>query len=240
MSKPRKAQLPKVTCSGSVGDRPELGGGPAGSVGDSTPRRFGRRPELRRGLAGAGGAGNDPEAGSASTAERVRRLVGDGAGLLAAKRPGEALPKLQEALSLDPDNVSAAINLGGAFILQGQHAQAVPALETASRLEPDNAMVWSNLAAAHLGKLPFSTQAHQDRAIAAYERALALDPRAPNVHYNLGLIYLERNEMARAAAHFSSALETNPNDRDAQLWLNRTQSGRGPADQTGPDNPRDG
>ena len=53
--------------------------------------------------------------------EQVRRLVADGARLLAAKRPGEAVPKLEEALSLDPNNVAAAINLGGAFILQGKH-----------------------------------------------------------------------------------------------------------------------
>lgn len=227
MRKPRKAQLPKVI--------------PAGTTGDSTPRRFGRRPELRREhrWAGVGEAGNDPDA-AAATAERVRRLVGEGAGLLAAKRPGEAIPKLQEALRLAPDNVSAAINLGGAFILQGKHDQAAPALEAASRLEPGNAMIWSNLAAAYLGKLPFSTQAHQDRAIAAYERALALDPRAPNVHYNLGLIYLERNEMTRAAACFYRALETDPNDRDAQLWLDRTQSQPGSVESASPDDPRAG
>ena len=97
-------------------------------------------------------------------------------------------------MSLDPENVSAAINLGGAFILQGKHDRAVPALETASRLEPDNAMVWSNLAAAYLGKLPFSDRDRQDRAIVAYERALMADSRTPNVHYNLGLIYLERDD----------------------------------------------
>ncbi len=183
-------------------------------------------------------ADSDPDSVSAPKAERVRRLVGDGARLLAAKHPGEAIPKFREALSLAPDNVSAAINLGGAFILQGKHDQAVPALETASQLEPDNAMVWSNLAAAYLGKLLFSAQAHQDRAIAAYERALGLDPRAPNVHYNLGLIYLERNDTERAAAHFYNALETDPSDRDARLWLDRIR--QGPATQADADNQRDG
>ena len=176
-------------------------------------------------------SGGDPEIEQKRTAEQVRRLVADGARLLAAKRPGEAVPKLEEALSLDPENVSAAINLGGAFILQGKHDRAVPALETASRLEPDNAMVWSNLAAAYLGKLPFSDRARQDRAIVAYERALMADARTPNVHYNLGLIYLERDDTLRAAAHFLSAVETDPDDRDAQLWLDRIRRGDGgPAD----------
>ncbi len=169
------------------------------------------------------GAGGDPEADSKQKDERVRRLVADGARLLAARRPGEAIPKLEEALELDSRNVSAAIDLGGAYILQGKHDRAIPALEIASRLEPDNAMVWSNLAAAYLGKLPFATQDRQDRAIVAYEQALRIDPRAPNVHYNLGLIYLERNDILHATAHFYSAIETDPNDRDAQLWLEKIQ-----------------
>lgn len=205
MSKPRKAQLPKVI-----------------------PDALGAQS------ASADGGGR---ALAAAKVERARQLIGEGAQLLAAKRPGEAIPKLQEALTLDPHNVSAAINLGGAFILQGKHDRAVPALELASRLEPDNAMIWSNLAAAYLGKLPFSTPTHQDRAIVAYEQALAVDPRAPNVHYNLGLIYLERNDVARAAAHFHRALETDPNDRDAQLWLERMPRAQDPAR---PDNPLDG
>ena len=161
----------------------------------------------------------------ASKAERVRHLVSEGAELLAAKRPGEAVVRLAEAWELDPHNVAAAINLGGAYILQGKHSRAVPVLEAATRLEPDNAMVWSNLAAAYLGKLPFATRPRQDKAIQAYEQALALDPRAPHIHYNLGLIYLERKDTRRAAEHFQGALETNPNDRDAQDWLEKIRRG---------------
>jgi tetratricopeptide (TPR) repeat protein len=86
-------------------------------------------------------------------------------------------------------------------------------------------MVWSNLAAAYLGKLPLASSEHQQKAIRAYERALALDARAPHVHYNLGLIYLERDDPLRAASHFYSALETDPNDRDARYWLDKIQKG---------------
>jgi len=185
-----------------------------------------RKPQLPKAPAPHAASG-DPEVEQTRRAEQVRRLVADGARLLAAKRPGEAVPKLEEALDLDPQNVSAAINLGGAFILQGKHDRAMPALETASRLEPDNAMVWSNLAAAYLGKLPFSDRGRQDRAIVAYERALMADPRTPNVHYNLGLIFLERNDPLRAAAHFLSGVEMDPDDRDAQLWLDKIRRGEG-------------
>ncbi len=154
-------------------------------------------------------------------AGHVEELAAEGAQMLAARRPGEALVSLAKAWELDPQNVAVAINLGGAYILQGKHDRAVPVLEAAALLEPDNAMIWSNLAAAYLGKLPFSTRERQDRAIEAYERALALDARAPNVHYNLGLIYLERDDMSRAVAHFYDALETDPNDGDAQHYLDK-------------------
>ena len=159
-----------------------------------------------------------------SDPEKVRRLLGEGARLLAAKKPDEAIVRLTEAWELDPENVATAINLGGAYILRGKHKQAVPLLEAASRLEPDNAMIWSNLAAAYLGKLPLSTTEREQQAIEAYERALSLDPRAPHVHYNLGLIYLERDEPLRAASCFRSALETDPGDRDARHWLDQIEA----------------
>lgn len=157
--------------------------------------------------------------------ERVNRLVTEGARLLSQHRPGDALVPLLKAQELDPDNVVTAINIGGAYILQGKHKQAIPVLEKASRLEPTNSMVWINLAAAHLGKLPFSTVEMQDRAIEAFERALAIDARAPHVNYNLGLIYLERKDIEQAALHFYAAIENDPGDRDAQTWLDKIRQG---------------
>ena len=162
---------------------------------------------------------------TAERAELIRRLLAEGAQLLSQHRPGEAIAPLMKVYELDPANAVAAINLGGAYILQGKHKQAVPVLERAAKLEPDNAMVWINLAAAYLGKLPFATLVMQDRAIEAFEHALSLDPRAPHVHYNLGLIYLERNDIEQAALHFYAALETDPNDRDADTWLGRIRRG---------------
>jgi len=188
-----------------------------------------RSAQLPKTHAGSGRPASRPtdaeQTEQADRADRVQRLVGEGARLLAARRPGEAAELLIEAWELDPQNAAAAINLGGAYILQGKHERAVPALEAAARLEPDNPMIWMNLAAAYLGKLPFATQERQDRAIAAFEKVVALNPQTPHVHYNLGLIYLERNDPERAAVHFGAALDTDPTDRDAQHWLDRINRG---------------
>src|SRR5439155_25180558 len=87
----------------------------------------------------------------------------------------------------------------------------------------DSAVVWVNLAAAHLGTLQLSTREQQDKAIAAYERALELDPRYPNAHYNLGLIYEDRRDWSHARQMFEQALRVNPVDNDAQTLLARAQ-----------------
>ena len=164
-------------------------------------------------------------AGAPDAAARVFDLLNQGARLLASQRPGEALAPLREALQLAPDNVSIAINLGGAYIMQRKYRQAVPILERAAQLEPNNAMIWTNLGAAYLGRLELSTQTTQDQAIAAFEKAVQIDPDLHNVHYNLGLIYKDRGEITHACAHFYRALEINPQDRDARLWLKRLQAG---------------
>ncbi len=166
-----------------------------------------------------------PQSHDGEQSERVNRLVEEGAHLLSQHRPGEALAPLLKAHELDPDNVVAAINIGSAYILQGRHKQAIPILEKASQLEPTNSMVWINLAAAYLGKLPFSTIEMQNQAIKAFEQALTLDARAPHVNYNLGLIYLERKDVEQAALHFYAAIENDPNDRDAQMWLDKIRRG---------------
>jgi cytochrome c-type biogenesis protein CcmH/NrfG len=164
----------------------------------------------------------DPVEGDPQT--HARRLTGEGARLLSLQRPGEAAARLERAWQLAPGDPDIAINLGGAYVMQHRWTKAVRFLEAATKLHPDNAMLWVNLAAAYLGPLEISGAESQNRAIAAFEQALRCDPLTPNVHYSLGLIYAERGEYHRAAAHFWRALEVNPEDRDAQRWLQKLQS----------------
>jgi tetratricopeptide (TPR) repeat protein len=123
-----------------------------------------------------------------------------------------------------PGNPDIAINLGGAYILQRRWDKAAKALRQALKTHADNVMLWTNLAAAELGVLETSGPQQQDRAIAAYEHALEIDPKTPNVHYHLGLIYKERGDLTRATAMFRRALEVLPTDRDAQHWIDRIES----------------
>jgi tetratricopeptide (TPR) repeat protein len=75
------------------------------------------------------------------------------------------------------------------------------------------------LGAAYLGNPVLASAEKQQRAIAAFERALTINPVTPNVAYNLGLIYLDRRELEQALYWFQQAAQTNPNDRDALNYI---------------------
>jgi len=146
-------------------------------------------------------------------------LTNEGARLLEQGKAQEAAPLFQQALAIEPQNVPALINLGGAHVMAGRHRDAIAPLEAAREEEPHNVMIWINLGAAYLGNPVLATPEQQLRAIRAFERALELDARAPNVHYNLGLILVDRGDDDLAVAAFRQALEVDPADRDARAWL---------------------
>jgi tetratricopeptide (TPR) repeat protein len=149
------------------------------------------------------------------------RLYRHGTALLHQGEAVKATPWLEKAHALNPGHLDAAINLSGAYILAGKFKWAVPLLEELSRRAPDNAMVWTNLGAAYLGNPILATEEQQLAAIAAFRRALDADPIAPNVAYNLGLIYRDRRETEAARHWFQQAIKANPQDRDARRNLER-------------------
>lgn len=150
-----------------------------------------------------------------------KQALNASAQLLQQNQPDEALDVLAAYMGRLPNDADLAINVGGAYILQRKWDKAVAVLKKAAEATPDNVMLWINLAAAELGPLETAGPKQQERAIAAFEKALKVNPLAPNVHYSLGLIHKERGELMRASAFFQRAVEVNPADNDARYWLKR-------------------
>ena len=164
---------------------------------------------------------NQSPSDSRGTSADYRTILNESARLLRANRPGEAIAVLEPLRADLPNDPDIAINLGGALILQRKWSKAVQMLKKAVDVSPENVLLWTNLAAAHLGRLETSGPKHQARAIAAYEKALGIDPSTPNVHYHLGLIYKQQGNLSRSSAMFQRALEINPDDRDARFWMEK-------------------
>ena len=152
-----------------------------------------------------------------------RQAAVRGSVLLRQGKAAQAIPLLERAHSLIPEDVPTAVNLGGALIMCGRYEQAIEVLRPACDREPDSAMIWVNLGAAYLGDLATSSDEQQLRAIAAFERALEIEPIAPNVHYSLGLIHRHRNEIDRARRRFHQAVQANPLDSHARRAWERLQ-----------------
>ncbi len=157
-----------------------------------------------------------------SDRQRAQQLSNRGADYLRSGEVHNAVSTLRRAYEV-LDDVPTAINLGGAYILQKQFAKAIPILEKALEQEPENEMIWINLGAAYLGNPVLARDEEQLKAIAAFERAIAINPIAPSVHYNLALIHRDRGEMEQAKTRFRQAIQANPNDRDARRALARLE-----------------
>src|SRR5687767_1818450 len=108
-------------------------------------------------------------------ASRFEALFRRGTELLHSGDAAQAIALLEEAHEIDPDNPDAAMNLSGAYILNGRFKAAVPLLEKLRQNDPENAMIWTNLGAAYLGNPVLAKDEQQLKAIDAFERALAIN-----------------------------------------------------------------
>lgn len=152
---------------------------------------------------------------------RFEALFRRGSELLHQGKANDAVSILQEAYSLDPNHFDVTLNLSGAFILTKKFKQAVALLEQLREQTPNNVMVWTNLGAAYLGNPVLARDEEQLQAIAAFKQALTIDPVAPSVAYNIGLIYRDRREYDLAISWFARAVQANPNDRDARNMIKK-------------------
>lgn len=159
--------------------------------------------------------------------KEAHKLFEKGVQHLHKQRIDDGIDLLKQARDLDTRNPDILVNLGGAYLLKGEHKKAVSVLECATNVAPESLNAWINLAAAHLGPLENSTSEQQQKAIEAWQEALRIDDEAPNVNYMLGLVYYKQGAYERAVAHFARAIEVDPNDTDAKRWLSSLTSRKG-------------
>jgi len=156
-----------------------------------------------------------------SAERRFRSLLRQGTQALHNGEIRRSVQLLERAHKINAEHPDVALNLAGAYILSKKFKEAVALLEPLSQVEPDNPMVWTNLGAAYLGNPILAKDDNQQRAIDAFKKALELHPTAPNVAYNLGLVYRDRKEFDEAIHWFRQALEANPKDKDAQYYIDK-------------------
>jgi Flp pilus assembly protein TadD len=148
-------------------------------------------------------------------------------------RLAEAADSYRQALAVQPEYVSARINLGAVLMGQNRGADAIDQFRAALRLDPDNAGAHYDLAIAltatgrldeaiheyreavrcrpqfayahnNAGQLLVAT-GHLDEALVHLREAARLLPESANVHQNLGLALRRHGEHAEAAQELQRA-----------------------------------
>ncbi|BBB91653.1 MAG TPA: tetratricopeptide repeat protein [Methylomusa anaerophila] len=125
------------------------------------------------------------------------------------QRYGEAEDCFQRAVAIDSRSAPAYYNLGTIYQMRHEFAGAIKHLAIAHELAPDKFMVVFALANACW------ENDDSDKAEMYYRRALALEPRRADVHNNLGVVLIKKNNYPAAVACFQTAISLQPQYADA-------------------------
>jgi Tfp pilus assembly protein PilF len=127
----------------------------------------------------------------------------------------EAYIEFQKALELTPKNKDIHYAIGHVHFVQSRQKEAEASFRSALKLDP-------NFSEAHnyLGKV-LESQGKQDEAIAEYKEALKNTfyetPQIP--HFNLGHIYMGREQYPEALREFQEALRLDPSCNESTCIL---------------------
>lgn len=158
----------------------------------------------------------------------------------------QAIVKYRQAIEIDPDYWGALQNLGLLLRRQGDPEQALQMMRRAVALRPDTAdsllplgdllrstgrldaaldtfrriAIDSNRAAAQLGiGQVYERMGMPDKAAAAFEQAMKLEPELAKPHILLGHLMIRQQDMQKAEVHVTHALRLDPLDADAHNAL---------------------
>lgn len=116
-------------------------------------------------------------------------------------RRDDAEQLLRQALELNPGSVKALIHLSWLLGESGRPEEALP--PTFKAIEHDPLSTTANHA---LGQV-YNLAREFDKAVEAYEQALALDPGDPVLHFSLALAHANKGEMQPALEYSANAVE---------------------------------
>jgi len=159
--------------------------------------------------------------------ERAARALPDfpdphfnkGLALSALGRNSEALEAYAHAILLKPAYGDACLNLGLLLFKIGRADDATAAFRVMTKNCPMDARGFYNLGACLEKSLPTLAAERRDAAAreseVAFERALALDPGNPDIHYAFSNLKSFRGAYQEAVAHLETALRLRPHWPDA-------------------------
>jgi putative PEP-CTERM system TPR-repeat lipoprotein len=130
---------------------------------------------------------------------------------IAQKRNGPALDALHKALALEPDMLEARFTLVNLLVMMGKFDDALAVAAAAQKRQPEAPGGYK------LAGDVYSAQGKHAAALAAYDKALALNPRGPFLVQVYGAL-LKLGRAAEADARAGEWLRQHPGDIPTRLY----------------------
>lgn len=109
----------------------------------------------------------------------------------------------KERVKADPKNPDNLVDLGWAYLKNGEYNKAVAEIKKAINLDPQHFKAYFNLGLAYMQVEKW------DLAVDSFEKAIAIQPRAYAPYLNMGIIYNETGEYKKAIEKLEKAYELN-------------------------------
>lgn len=136
--------------------------------------------------------------------------------LLAQKRPQEAKSYFQKAFVLNPQNVSALINLANQETADLEYEQAEKHYKRALELSPQDLD-------AHINYADFLYRQNRlPEALEEYRSAVIINPAQPEISNNLGIILKDLGEYEEALGLFFNAFNQAPQKEEISINIAET------------------
>jgi Tfp pilus assembly protein PilF len=133
----------------------------------------------------------------------------------APKSTAETLERLAQALRLQPNNTRLLLQRAQCLLASGQAEQARETAIAAQQSAPADPVLLDAI-----GTL-FNQTNEQVRALAAYERAIALAPNEPHLMFNRATVRRFLGDLEGAEQDYDRVLSLRPDDYEA--YLNRSE-----------------
>ncbi|MGH9176565.1 MAG: sulfatase-like hydrolase/transferase, partial [Vicinamibacterales bacterium] len=133
----------------------------------------------------------------------------------------EVVALLEQVVEADPQVIDAWFSLGNEYFKQERFSDAIGYFKRALALKPDYDLALINLANS------YRALGQDEAALAGYEHYLRVDPKNAWVHYQIGEICLDRDDVACAEARFNEAIAIDPNVAAARNALGALAFRRG-------------
>jgi superkiller protein 3 len=131
-----------------------------------------------------------------------------------------ALAAFDKKIEMDPKSASTWINKGNTLLALGKKPEAKEAYRKATEVAPNNPAVWLSLGQALVKETP-------QEALAAFDRALALEPQSVSAKKWKGLTFLVLERYPDSISLLKEATQADPNDAEGLTWLGNAYESSG-------------